>query len=143
MKTSQFPRRTLLGVSLSHLALVCGECSQNFLLLRLEYLEEVKRPLLRRTVLFGFSAGQIGLPAEAAIHVIPVPTLPLIVRQRHLLVEIAELDRVLAAGELQASSRVSAGGSTPENCRSVGRSNSYPGSRSWSWRQLRATISRL
>jgi hypothetical protein len=110
MKTSQFPRRTLLGVSLSHLALVCGECSQNFLLLRLEYLEEVKRPLLRRTVLFGFSAGQIGLPAEAAIHVIPVPTLPLIVRQRHLLVEIAELDRVLAAGELQASSRVSAGG---------------------------------
>jgi hypothetical protein len=33
----------LLGVSLSHLALVCGKCSQNLLLLPLGHLEEVKR----------------------------------------------------------------------------------------------------
>src|SRR5215207_11038791 len=36
-------RPGLLGVSLSHLALVCGKCSQNLLLLLLGHLEEVKR----------------------------------------------------------------------------------------------------
>jgi hypothetical protein len=42
-------RPVLLGVALSHLALVRGKCSQNLLLLPLGHLEEVKRsPKLSR-----------------------------------------------------------------------------------------------
>ena len=43
LRVGDSPPRRLLRVSPSHLALVCGKCSQNLLLLPLGHLEEVKR----------------------------------------------------------------------------------------------------